>query len=981
MRILCRFVCLSLILLVTQASAQVVNIPDSNLESAIREALELPDEIPLTQPEMLRLRRLDAMDGGITNLSGLQHATSLQVLDLRDNLIGSISPLATLTQLIHLALDGNQIRDINPLTNLANLTHLGLSGNQIADIGPLMNLTNLRNIGLSSNQIRNISPLAGLIQLEGLGLSSNQISDLSPLANLTNLKTLYLSGGGLISDITPLANLTQLMRLRLSGQSISDITPIANLTQLIHLRLDRNQIDDISPLANLTLLEELRLNNNAIMDITPLVGLKNLKELWIADNPIYDFSPLLELEGVELDIEISEGLSGLVEIPDPNLEQAIREDLSLPEAVPLTQQQMLRLTELDAGGDRGIIDLTGLEYATQLGSINLGGNQIVDVSPLTNLVNLEIMSLWNNRVEDIKPLANLVKLRLINLADNQIVDISAITHWVNLDTLNLDDNNIDDISPLGALKNLEVLTLSENRISDASPLSELTNLTDLTLSKNYIADFSPLANLINLQKLWINENLGTDISPLQRLNLAEFRYDEICDIAPLLPPVKERIETRSFPSVFQIWGGIGWTPVVNRLDLSDEEHITLHDLYFSPSFQAIGWDATLTEPTYGVATQLAGNLEYAREVRQRWLDQNPNMVFLRSILIHERFTEKAFPSDSDFWLRDANGNIVRKKNTGEPLTNFLKPEVQQLIINRIIAIERCGLYDGLMLDGFTRNGTGFSGRVLYPHTDEEIIQAMLNIFRAVRAEVREDFLIIANGGDTKLDRYTEFINGTFMETGIDYPGGYSPDYLVQLGDTLSWSEENLRSPQINCLEGAGMNLEPPDGPNNLRWMRLFTTLSMTHSDGYVIYTAGISGAYHHHLWHDFWDTDLGHPIGHKAQPYQDIEGLFIREFTNGWAVYNRSGTAQTITLPASASPASDRGNNAAAQTHILPDLDGEIYLTTKSFADVNKDGSVNVLDLVQVANGFGQATPDPNGDGVVNILDLVFVTQQFSQSQ
>ena len=61
------------------------------------------------------------------------------------------------------------------------------------------------------------------------------------------------------------------------------------------------------------------------------------------------------------------------------------------------------------------------------------------------------------------------------------------------------------------------------------------------------------------------------------------------------------------------------------------------------------------------------------------------------------------------------------------------------------------------------------------------------------------------------------------------------------------------------------------------------------------------------------------------------------------------------------------------------DLDGEIYLTTRSFADVNGDGKVNVLDLVQVANGFGKSTPDPNGDGKVNILDLVFVAQQFSQ--
>lgn len=38
---------------------------------------------------------------------------------------------------------------------------------------------------------------------------------------------------------------------------------------------------------------------------------------------------------------------------------------------------------------------------------------------------------------------------------------------------------------------------------------------------------------------------------------------------------------------------------------------------------------------------------------------------------------------------------------------------------------------------------------------------------------------------------------------------------------------------------------------------------------------------------------------------------------------------------------------------------------------------INILDLVQVANGFGKSTP--NGDGAVNILDLFFVAQHFSE--
>ena len=854
------FVIASILLTAQSVSAQLVEIPDPNLRKAVRETLAMPDEIPLNQQEMLRLKRLSAWDSEITDLTGLEHATSLI------------------------------------------------------------------NLGLCINQIHDLRPLAGLVQLEGLSLCVNQITDISPLANLTNLRELDLGANGQIVDITPLANLTRLERINLGSNLIEDITPLSNLTQLTYLRLRGNQIRDISPLANLVQLEELEIERNAITDITPLIGLKNLKKLSLADNPFHDFSTLLELEGVELDLDIDlsrlDELNIVVEVPDPNLKQAIREALQLPEGILITQLVILRLTRLRAT-DIGITDLTGLEYAINLDTLDLGNNGIRDVRPLAGLIALSHLSLWNNQVEDITPLAN------------------------------------------------------------------LTNLVSLNLSHNNVADVSILANLTNLQSLAMRFNLATDFSPLQNLTLIRFEYDEVCDIPPQLPSVRERIESRSFPSILQAWN----TGVVGLDHLTWEQRNVLHDLHWNPNFNhTIGWDVTSIEPAGGVATSLAGALGRAREIRQRRLDQNPNMVFLGGVGLQQHHTLEAFPPDSDFWLRDSQGQIIRgniadeyRISFDEYLINFLKPEVQDLLAKRIIAIARCGLYDGIFIDGFNSNGTGFVGRHLHPSTDEEIIQAYLNIFRAVRLQVRDDFLILVNANDTKPTRFTEYVNGIFMETHKDHPGGYSRDWLMKLEETLSWAEQNLRSPTINGLEGEGMSIEPPDGPNNLRWMRLFTTLTLTHSDGYVLYTTGVRDLgpphpHHDHLWHSFWDADLGRPINNsKAQLYQNIEGLFIREFTNGWAVYNRSGQAQTIMLPASATSVSDRGSNAASQTHILPDLDGEIYLTTRSFADVNRDGRVNVLDLVQVANGLGKATPDPNGDGVVNILDLVFVTQQFSE--
>ena len=166
-------------------------------------------------------------------------------------------------------------------------------------------------------------------------------------------------------------------------------------------------------------------------------------------------------------------------------------------------------------------------------------------------------------------------------------------------------------------------------------------------------------------------------------------------------------------------------------------------------------------------------------------------------------------------------------------------------------------------------------------------------------------------------------------------------------------------------------------------MRAFTTLSLTHSDGYVLFNLGEG---HEHYWYDFWDADLGRPVGPKAQLYEERPGLYIREYTNGWAVYNHSGETQEITLLELAIGVS---SEVEGITHSLSNLDGEMYLravvrdqspvTSKNPADVNGDGVVNILDLTIIALGFGtdNLEGDVNRDGVVNVFDLVFVADQF----
>ncbi len=77
----------------------------------------------------------------------------------------------------------------------------------------------------------------------------------------------------------------------------------------------------------------------------------------------------------------------------------------------------------------------------------------------------------------------------------------------------------------------------------------------------------------------------------------------------------------------------------------------------------------------------------------------------------------------------------------------------------------------------------------------------------------------------------------------------------------------------------------------------------------------------------------------------------------------------TITVTVSAAPIEER-TTFTVVSEITPPTPPRVW------GDVNSDGAVNILDLVQVAANFtktGENDADVNGDGVVDILDLVTV--------
>ena len=68
---------------------------------------------------------------------------------------------------------------------------------------------------------------------------------------------------------------------------------------------------------------------------------------------------------------------------DGNLEAAMRYALGKPVGEAITATELAGLTELDAA-QRGISNLSGIEYCTELTNLYISYNQISDISPLVD---------------------------------------------------------------------------------------------------------------------------------------------------------------------------------------------------------------------------------------------------------------------------------------------------------------------------------------------------------------------------------------------------------------------------------------------------------------------------------------------------------------------------------------------------------------------------------------------------------------------
>ena len=430
---------------------------------------------------------------------------------------GSVGTRNILTHPLSFTHDGGEI--IFNLPNKLQAYLLVDAGGNRLDAAPI---EIVRNLAASDPTVRNGLSCIGC-HTEGMKALKDEVrgvaeKNANPPFNKERALRLYVEKAtmdALIAEDT--AHYRQ--ALEATGGVFGGIEPVQRLYEAFQRPLDAAHAGAAVGLETEVFLQRIRQN----------VGLKNLGLLVLETGTIkrdtwtskfsevvfaLDFPAKSAVTPVDPQTERIPGES--VHIPDPNLRAAIAGTLGKAPNAQITVAEMATLKHFKAI-DKGIRDLTGLEFATNLETLELRKNQMSDLSPLSGLKSLKEVWIQGETVSDLSPFAGLTDLEGLSVWQISIKDLSPLKGLTKLRWLSLGHNSksVPNVAPLAGLRSLKRLQLYGMGISDISPLANLTGLKILDLRASNISDVSPLVGLSELESLSIGGNNVSDFSPLK----------------------------------------------------------------------------------------------------------------------------------------------------------------------------------------------------------------------------------------------------------------------------------------------------------------------------------------------------------------------------------------------------------------------------------------------------------------------------------
>ncbi len=783
--------------------------------------------------------------------------------------------------------------------------------------------------------------------------------------------------------------------LEAAGGDVKDIEPVHRFYEAFNSPLDAVHAAAAVGFETADFLD--RINNDSRLQDLGLVQLtvengQMQRDAWTAGFPevvstIYDDVLLPEPD------DRDDPISGVVIMPDLNLRDAIRRTLNMSPDATITPIDMKRLRIIVAD-EQGISDLSGLQFAenleriefrrnaisdlsplaglTKLNNIKLRGNQITDITPLENLTRVDWLGLEQNQITDLSPLKKLTKLQGVGISGNPVTDVSPLVDLTSLERIDAWRTPVSDFTPLASLPRLEWIEYGNDRnitempslqglkslrrleihgctISDLTPLSEFTQLEWLELVNNAITDLTPLSNLKNLTILNLDANLITDVKPLAgltRLNVLYLENNVISDVSALS-------------------------------NLSNLERLDLRNNAISDFTSLDG----LSDKTF---VRMVGNPGFPTggpKIRGPWL-----WAIVPGTRLDTRtdFLARATGGAATEVKVSANGPTAGKA-VGESTWTWHSLGSGGNNINEMTESLGWGtgeeIYDHIVYGAVTIDSpreqqlsmfVGSSDSVKVWLNGELVHQAFVNRgandfedFFPVTLEQGQNVLLVAldNHGHGSFSghfgfaldaEYDLFREGTRFLFDTDATS-------FEVGDmfTLHLNTENVRNL-------AGWQADLVFNPDVLEAVEMSEGDFLMSEDEDTHFSGGTI------------DNETGKITGIRALR---IEGGVSGKGTLCSVSFNVIGPGECLLTLENFEAGSSFGDP-------LPSIPPEYLITVEGEPirpawDVNKDGQVNVLDLIQVAQSLNadvstNPEADVNGDGIINILDLIVVARNFA---
>ena len=259
--------------------------------------------------------------------------------------------------------------------NLNNITNLSVDKTSgTINLQGVERLQGLETLSLDGD-IQSLAPLNNLTKINYLSLDDvdNEIS-FSQMSNVSSITSIYFYNCYGIKSLDGLENNVGMKSVQvISCDDLTDISACSAYISLTYASFySSSALEDISPLAGIQTMDTVNIGNTSVADISALRGKTGIKKLNMQSSSAFG-------ENADTTCQVLNTLTGV-------------DDLCL------------RGSDID---DTMFVQICNM---TNLGLLDLLGNNITDLTPVRNLVNLTVLDIGDNGISDFTPLASLPNL-------------------------------------------------------------------------------------------------------------------------------------------------------------------------------------------------------------------------------------------------------------------------------------------------------------------------------------------------------------------------------------------------------------------------------------------------------------------------------------------------------------------------------------------------------------------------------------------